>query len=422
MQKAEIIAIGDELLRGDVENTTTPFIIDQIRELGYDLIRTTTIGDEIGPITGVIQSALVNAKIVILTGGLGPTSDDITRDALAKALGRPLELRPELWQEIQKLFEQRGMLTPSGNIRQAYLPCGAQAIPNSLGTACGIIALHNQSVVIALPGPPHELRRMWLDSVRPDLWRRYPVCALEMQQNRVFKIYGIGESAVMEKLRRLLDVTRDEGVRFGFYPRDGEVHIVIKAIGREEATRVLLDRLSGDLKNVLGTDLYGTGEDTLPAKTGALLKLHNHTVATGESCTGGLIAHYLTGVSGSSDYYRGGIVAYNSDVKEKLLGVSRGIIDNCGVVSEQTVMDMASGVCLLLNADFGIATTGIAGPAGGTPEIPVGTVYIGLATPGGRSSVKIFLPRMSRSLVKTMASKRAIDMLRRYLINQYGED
>jgi nicotinamide-nucleotide amidase len=229
----------------------------------------------------------------------------------------------------------------------------------------------------------------------------------------------------MERLRHLLDATRDAGVGFGFYPRDGEVHVVIKATGGEYETRALLDHLSGALKNLLGTDLYGTGEDTLPAMTGALLKAHHHTVATAESCTGGLVAHYLTEVSGSSDYYLGGIVAYNSGIKEKLLGVSREIIDNFGVVSEQVAMDMATGARSLLDADFGIATTGIAGPAGGTPELPVGTVYVGLATPGGRSAIKIFLPRMSRSLIKTMASKKAIDILRRYLINSngyYGED
>ncbi|MGD0621004.1 MAG: competence/damage-inducible protein A [Thermacetogeniaceae bacterium] len=416
MYKAEIIAIGDELLSGDVENTTTPFIIEEIRSLGYNLIRTTTVGDETGRIARAVQGALGAAEIVVLTGGLGPTPDDVTREALSKAIDRPLEFRPELWQEIQRLFEQRGKSTPPANINQAYLPYHAQAVPNSVGTACGIIVEHHEAAIIVLPGPPHELRRMWLDSVRPYLERRYPASSLDGQQSRVFKVYGIGESEVMERLRHFLDATRETGVGFGFYPRAGEVHIVIKAAGAEHETEALLDHLSVSLKNLLGTDLYGTGEDTLPARTGALLKERRHTVATAESCTGGLVAHYLTGVPGSSEYFRGGIIAYHSDIKEKLLCISKETVDKFGVVSEQTAMAMAIGARSALEADFGIATTGIAGPAGGTPELPVGTVFLGLATPDGQSASKILLPRMGRGLIKIMASKKAIDLLRRYLI------
>ena len=252
MHKAEIIAIGDELLSGDVENTTTPFMIDQIRSLGYDLIRATTVGDKIDRIARAVQGALRAAEIVILTGGLGPTPDDITREAMAKAIDTPLEFRPELWQEIQRLFEQRGKSTPPANINQAYLPYQAQAVPNSVGTACGIIVEHHEAAIIVLPGPPHELRRMWLDSVRPYLERRFPANSLDRQQSRVFKIYGLGESDVMERLRRLLDATRETGVGFGFYPRKGEVHIIIKAAGAELETGALLDHLSVSLQNLLG--------------------------------------------------------------------------------------------------------------------------------------------------------------------------
>ncbi len=416
MHKAEIIAIGDELLRGDVENTTTPFIIEEIRSLGYDLVRATTVGDETGRIAGAVQGALSAAEIVVLTGGLGPTPDDVTREALSKAIDLPLEFRPELWQEIQRLFEQRGKSTPPANINQAYLPYHAQAVPNSVGTACGIIVEHHEAAIIVLPGPPHELRRMWLESVRPYLARRYPASALDGQQSRVFKVYGLGESEIMERLRHFLEATGEAGVGFGFYPRAGEVHIVIKAAGAGHETGALLDHLSGSLKNLLGTDLYGTGEDTLPACTGALLKERRQTVATAESCTGGLAAHYLTGVPGSSEYFRGGIIAYHNDIKAKLLSVSRETIDRFGAVSEQTAMAMATGARSALEADFGIATTGIAGPAGGTPEVPVGTVFVGLSTPDGQSASKIFIPRMSRGLIKIMAAKKAIDLLRRYLI------
>lgn len=422
MYKAEIIAIGDELLRGDVENTTAPFILDQVRELGYELIRMTTVGDDIDRIAKVIQDALNAADVIFLTGGLGPTPDDVTREALAKATNQPLEFQTELWEEIKTLFRQRGKETPPANINQAYLPYHAQAVPNSLGTACGIILEHHATAIIVLPGPPQELRRMFLDSVRPYLEQRFPPDDLSRQQTQIFKIYGIGESEVMEKLQSLVDAALEMGVRFGFYPRAGEVHIVLKATGSEYETRALLEHLAESLKNLLGNNLYGTGDDTLAARTGAVLKTHHYTVATAESCTGGLIAHYLTGVPGSSDWFRGGIVAYNAEVKERILGVRAETIDKTGVVSKQTVMEMASGARLALGADFGIATTGIAGPSGGTSRAPVGTVYIGLATPEEVFVQKLLLPRMSRGLVKAMASKKAIDQLRRHLINIYGED
>jgi nicotinamide-nucleotide amidase len=416
MPKVEIIAIGDELLRGDVENTTTPFLIEQMRSLGYDLIRATTVGDEIERIAGLVQAALGVAKIVVLTGGLGPTVDDVTREALAKAVGLPLEFRPELWQEIQNLFKQRGQTPPPANINQAYLPYHAQAVPNAVGTACGILFTYHDAAIIVLPGPPHELRRMWLDSVRPYLEQHYPVGSLDRQQSRVFKVYGIGESEVMERLLPLVAASKQTGVGFGFYPRAGEVHIVVKAAGAEHEIRSLLDHLTDSLKNLLGTNLYGTGEDTLPAVTGNLLKEHGQTVAAAESCTGGLIAHFLTGVPGSSEYFRGGIVAYQNDIKERLLGVDKEIIDHFDVVSEQTALAMAAGARSVLDADYGLATTGLAGPAGGTPGISVGTVYIGLVTPDEQSVFRIFWPRMSRDLIKTMAAKKAIDVLRRYLI------
>lgn len=421
MYRAEIIAIGDELLRGDVENTNTPFIVDQFRALGYDLIRINTIGDDIDRIARAIKDAVEAAKIIIMTGGLGPTPDDVTREALARAIGQPLEFRRELWQEIQELFRQRGRKTPPANINQAYLPYHAQAVTNSLGTACGILVEQHEAAIIALPGPPQEMRSMFLSSVRPYLERRYPTAALSRQESRIFKVYGIGESDVMEKLRGLLEAARDTGVRFGFYPRAGEVHIVLKAAGSGE-TRALLDHLAVSLKNLLGTDLYGAGEETLPARTGDLLKAHRHTVGAAESCTGGLIAHCLTSVPGSSEYFLGGIVAYNKSIKEKLLGVSRKTINTFGVVSEQVAMEMAVGVRLALGADFGLASTGIAGPSGGTPELPVGTVCIGMATPDERSALRLFLPRTGRTLIKTMASKKAIDLLRRHLIELYGED
>jgi nicotinamide-nucleotide amidase len=416
MARVEIIAIGDELLRGDVVNTTTAFIREQLAGVGYELVQLTTVGDEIGRIVKAIRDALNAAEIVILTGGLGPTPDDVTREALARAIDQPLEFRTELWQEIQKLFRQRGRETSSANISQAYLPYQARAVPNSLGTACGIIAGHDGATIIALPGPPHELRQMVVDHVLPYLRGHYPPDPSCVTRSKTFKVYGIGESDVFERIRRLVEAAQAAGLKFSFYPRAGEVHLVITAAGAGSEAAALFDHLGPSLSNLLGASLYGAGEDTLPSVTGALLRTHGLTVGTAESCTGGLIAHYLTNVPGSSYYFRGGIVAYDPGLKERLLHVRRSTLDNFGVVSEQTAAEMAAGACKLLGSDFGLATTGLAGPSGGTPEIPVGTVYIGLASPDGVSVDRLFWPRLSRDQVKTMASKKAIDMLRRFLL------
>lgn len=415
MTKVEIIATGNELLTGTVENTTTPFLVDQIRMLGYEIIKLNTVRDNLEEIKGAICEALGRADLIIVTGGLGPTPDDVTREAIAESIQMPLEFRSELWEEIQAFFKKRKRETPPPNINQAYLPYGALAIPNVLGTAPGIIVNLNSKIIIALPGPPEELRQMFLNEVKPFLLHTFPQQTTHLK--RCFKVCGVGETVILQKLKDVLEKARDTSAEFSFLPRTGEVHIFLRVSAGEPQLLVDLER---KIKISLGDDLYGIDEETLPGKVGELLRSNNLTLGVAESCTGGLIMSYLTNIPGSSDYLRGGIVAYNNEVKERHLGVKPETLEKFSEVSSNTAMEMAEGIKRALNTDIGLATTGFAGPTGGLSEAPVGTVYVGLSTSKENLYSRHFFPGVGRITVKSMAAKAALDLLRRYLIRLKG--
>ncbi|MDH7578448.1 MAG: competence/damage-inducible protein A [Bacillota bacterium] len=415
MVKVEIIATGNELLRGEVENSTTPFLLDQFLGMGYEIGKLITICDDREQIKRAVREALTRAEVIVITGGLGPTPDDLTREALAGAINQPLEFRPEIWEAIQLFFRTRNRETPPANIKQAYLPQQALAVFNSLGTAPGIIVAQGSQTIIALPGPPGELIQMFVNEVKPYLKERYQVAFF--QKRCTFKVFGLGESAILEKLKELLKEIKDMPAKICFLPRLGEVHLILQVTGVQKEVESLFFRLEEKVKCLLGPDLYGVDEATLPGKVGELLRTQNLTLGVAESCTGGLIGNYLTNVPGSSDFFRGGIIAYTNDIKEKLLGVKAGTLAGAGAVSPETAEEMALGICRVLRSDFGLATTGIAGPSGGLPENPVGTVYAGLATPSGTFVKKFFYPGVGRITVKTLAAKGALDFLRRFLIN-----
>lgn len=414
MAKVEIIATGDELVKGEIENTTTPFLLNQLLELGYEIGRLVTIGDDQEEIKRTIREALTRAEIIIVTGGLGPTPDDLTREALAEAVNQPLEFRPELWEAIQLFFRARGRETPPANIKQAYLPYQARAVSNHLGTAAGIIVTQGIQTIIALPGPPGELKQMFLSEIRPYLEGRYPV--VPFQKKCTFKVFGLGESAILERLKEFLKEIKDTPVKIGFLPRLGEVHVILQATGTRNGVESVFLQLVEKIKSLLEPDLYGIDDTTLPGKVGELLRSQNVTLGVAESCTGGLIGNYLTDIAGSSDYFCGGIIAYHNEIKENILGVKAKTLAEAGAVSPETAKEMALGARRVLGTDLGLATTGVAGPSGGLPETPVGTVYVGLATPSGVFAKKLFYPGVGRITVKKLAAKGALDFLRRFLI------
>jgi len=415
MTKVEIIATGNELLRGAVENITTPFLVNQVLSWGYEIIRLNTVRDNLEEIKGAICDALTRADLIIVTGGLGPTPDDLTRDAIAESIQMPLEFRNELWEEIQSFFKKRGRETPPSNINQAYLPYGALAVPNALGTAAGIIVTHNSKIIVALPGPPEELRQMFLNEVKSFLLRNFPPQITYL--TRCFKVCGIGETVVLQRLKDVLDAARNTSAKFSYLPRGGEVHIILQVSADEP--QVFSD-LEARICLALGEDLYGIDEETLPGKVGELLRSINFTLGVAESCTGGLILNYLTNIPGSSDYLRGGIVAYHNEIKERQLGVNPETLAVFSEVSPNTAKEMAMGVRRALGTDIGLATTGFAGPTGGLPDAPVGTVYVGLSTPWETFFSKLFYPGLGRITIKSMVAKAALDLLRRYLIRLGG--
>lgn len=415
MTGVEIIATGNELLQGTVENTTTHYIVKQVMDMGYEIRKLSMVRDELDEIKGALCEALNWADLIFITGGLGPTPDDLTREALAEAIQQPLEFRGELWEGIQAYFRAREMPTPPANINQAYLPYGARSVPNSLGTAPGIIVTHNHQLVVALPGPPDELRQMFSNEIKPFLNKHYP--ANFLSKVRIFKICGLGESTILERLHKILDETKNPDVKFGYLPRDGEVHLILRVTGESKAgAEALLAVLDERIRLALGADLYGTDEETLPGKVGELLHRKNLTLGTAESCTGGLLLSYLTNVPGSSSYLKGGIVAYNNETKVKMLGVQPQTLCLYGAVSPETAKEMAQGARQMLGTDFSLATTGFAGPSGGRqPDTPVGTVYIALATPRNVTARKLCYPGFGRLTIKSLAAKAALDLLRRYL-------
>jgi nicotinamide-nucleotide amidase len=416
----EIIATGSELLHDGARNTTTPFLISQLTELGYEIKKISTVDDRIEEIKGAVQEALRHADLIFVTGGLGATPDDVTREGVAEALDIPMEFRLDIWEEIQRYFKERHSTIAPVNIKQAYLPCGAHSLHNSLGTAPGIMIPYNEDqLLVVLPGPPREAKEMFSLEVKPYLEKHYPA---SLSRRCIFKICGCGETIIYDRLQDVIKIAEKAGIECSFLPGLGEVQLLLNVNEPNGEQEEYLRKLSGQIKKLLGSDLYGVNEETLTGKVGELLMEKESTVGVAESCTGGLVLSYLTDVPDSSRYLRGGLVAYSCGIKEKILGVKSKTLDEYGAVSTQTAKEMASGVRRLMSVSYGLATTGFAGPDGGTKENPVGTVYLGLATAERVLAKKIYFPGLGRATLKKIAAKRAIDFLRRYLINPDGVD
>lgn len=407
---AEIVSIGTELLLGQIVNTNAAYLAAELAALGVPVYHQTTVGDNLERAVEVLRQALSRADVVLITGGLGPTPDDITREVVARALGEELVFDEESAEQIRAFFAARGREATETNLRQAYLPASAQPIPNPLGTAPGVLAEKGGKIVVALPGVPPEMKQMWAETVKPYL--RQTGRIETFLRSRTLRVVGLGESFVADRLGELLDSTNPT---LATYAQRGEVtlRLTARAVSEEEA-QTLLDELEQRIRERIGPYICGRDEEGLEYEVGRLLRATGWTIAVAESCTGGLIGHRLTAVPGSSDYFVGGIVAYSNEVKRRWLGVPEETLRRVGAVSEETARAMAQGVRERLQTDLGLACTGIAGPGGGTPEKPVGLVYVALAAPDeGRGERHRW--RGSREDIKYRASQAALDLLRRYL-------
>jgi nicotinamide-nucleotide amidase len=407
----EILAVGSELLTPHHMDTNSLYLTERLNELGFEVSFKTVVGDDIAAIGQRVKQALRRSALVILGGGLGPTGDDRTREAVAAALKRTLVLRKDLLGRIEDRFRRRGIPMPATNRKQAYLIRGATVLPNDNGTASGQWVQIGEKALVLLPGPPHELRAMFEDSVFPRLEkerRGYLV-------RHVFKTAGLTESQVEAQIANLYPKGGQRDITVLAAPGQIEVHLTsFSPRSRLDAERRLRP-IEKELRRRLAVNIFTQSGERLEEVVGRLLKDKNKTLAVAESCSGGLLSHRLTNVPGSSDYFLEAVVAYSNAAKVNLLGVRNSLIRANGAVSVPVALAMARGIRRRARSDFGLSITGIAGPAGGSAEKPVGLVYIGLAWAGGGEVVKnLFLG--NRELVKNQSAQKALDVLRRYLL------
>lgn len=402
---AEIIAVGTELLLGDILNTDAQFLAKELAALGIGLYAQTVVGDNRERLSLAIQTALKRADIVILTGGLGPTDDDITRETAAEVLGLPLIYHEEIYKNIVARIKAN---IPESNKRQAYVPEGATILNNDNGTAPGLLLEQNEKMLILLPGPPKELEPMFTDKVIPLLSSKTGavICS------ETVRLFGIGESAVGETVR---DLMQADNPTVAPYVKDGDVtlRITARASTQKDASDMILP-VKEKIVSRFPDHVYGFGEDTLPTKTLRFCLEKGYSIATAESCTAGMIAATIGDMPGASAIFFEGFVTYSNEAKEKNLGVPHEILVNHGAVSEETARAMAEGVCKKTGAYIGISATGIAGPGGGTPEKPVGLVYIGVCV-GGKTTVRKCMLHGNRSRVRRMTVLHAFDELQKRL-------
>ncbi len=409
---AEIICVGSELLLGHIVNTNASYLARKLAAEGIDMFYQSVVGDNPGRLSAAIRAALQRSDIVITSGGLGPTVDDITIGAIASSLSLPLVLDKKTLRGIKNYFKKMRVKMPPDNKRQAYIPKGAVAIPNPVGTAPASIVECEGGIIAALPGPPRELAPIFENSIIPYLRKKYKSRAVII--TRAVRTAGAPEAAVNKKAAAFLKMKGDTTV--GIYASLGEVDLKITAKGKNEKEALKkIKKVKSRIISRLGGIIYGFDGDTLESAAGKLLLKKNLSLALAESCTGGLVSNRITNVPGSSRYFKTGAITYSNDSKIKELGVPADLIKEHGAVSRQAAVKMAKGILKKSGADYAIALTGIAGPAGGGKKKPVGLVYIALAN---RRKVICAEKRFigNRMDIKLQASTAALDMLRKALL------
>lgn len=401
--RIELITTGSELLLGFTLNTHVNYLARALAPLGLRLHRHVTTADNRADMRAAIADALTRADILLITGGLGPTSDDVTRDVIAELLDRPLHRDDAVVAAMRDRARRRGYAVPESSLVQALVPAGAQVLPNPNGTAPGLALDHDGRLLLLLPGPPRELQPMFAESVVPLL--RVRCAGLIPADCRTLRVAGLGESQVAERIAPVL--RRFSDLEVGYCARPGEVEV--RVIHTDAARTAAAER---DIRAALGTHVFGTGDERLEEVVIRQLSAAGQTLAVAESCTGGLIAHRLTNVPGASAVLLAGWIPYSNAAKIRDLGVAADTLRQCGAVSEETARAMAAGARARAGADLAVVTTGIAGPTGGTPEKPVGLVYLALATARG-PTVERHLLRFERETFKQCASQFALDLIRR---------
>jgi nicotinamide-nucleotide amidase len=414
IETAAILSTGDELTTGRTVDTNANFIADQLVAAGLDVVAILVVGDYPERLAWAWREAIRLADVVISSGGLGPTADDLTTETVAQVTGRRLLLDAEVADRIRRMFEAMGRVMPENNLKQAQFPEGAVIVPNALGTAPGfrldLATEHGPRHLIVLPGVPREMKPMVEEQVLP--WLQQARGGNEVYLSHVFQTFGISESGLDELVAGC--VTPEEG-RIAFRAAFPQISVRLTVHGPPAVAPRRLEELCARLRERISGCAYGEGDTTMEAVVGGMLRERGMTIAVAESCTGGLVGHRITNVPGSSNYLKGGIVAYSNEIKERSLGVRAETLSQHGAVSEETAAEMATGVRHVLATDLGLAITGIAGPEGGTPDKPVGTVCFALAAPA-----TVYRRRYqlwgTRDWVKLLSSQIALDWVRRFLL------
>jgi nicotinamide-nucleotide amidase len=412
---AEIIAVGSELLTPFRQDTNSLYLTERLNSLGVEVAFKTIVGDNLKDIVRVTKAALSRADILIVSGGLGPTEDDLTREAVAQTLGLQLRRDPEIVQAIERRFTEHGWKMSSNNVKQADVISGATVLSNANGTApgqwIGGRSDGKEKIVILLPGPPHELKALFESAVLERLRAKVPKQFLSA---RVLKITGMGESACDARVAPIYKRFADVDTTILAAP--GEIQLHLRTRGKsDEAADKRLDELVGLIEEELGDNVYSDNGDSLEQIVSYFLQMRDASLSVAESCTGGLLAERLTSVSGSSRYFIGGAVVYSNELKTQLADVPADLIDVYGAVSEQVARALAEGIRKKCGTTLGLGVTGIAGPTGGTAEKPVGLVFHALASESGTEVIKRNFPG-DRARIRWFASQQALDMVRRKLM------
>ncbi len=405
--ECELIVVGDELLRGSVVDTNSAFIARRLAELGITVKRVVRVGDEEKDIRLALAESLIRVRLILITGGLGPTDDDRTLAAVCGLINRSMSVNSTVRTRIQRIFEKKKIKMPRLAERQAYIPQGAKVFLNPIGMVPGMAIEHQGSIIILLPGVPQEMKVL-LDNGIIDYLKNNKIVTYQKIHTALVRTSGLIESQWAPRLEKKLK--KFPCVRIGYYPSVSGLDLVFS--GPDEFNVKRCVSLAVEL---LGDNVYAVAEKSLAEIVGDLLRKNRFTVATAESCTGGLVGDLITSVPGSSDYFLGGVIAYANDIKENLLGVSKTTLERHGAVSRETVNEMLKGTVRITGADCAVAVSGIAGPGGGTKAKPVGLVYIGVLA-GKKQRIQQYMFSGTRELIKQRAAWTAIDQLRRVLI------
>ncbi len=410
--QAEIISVGDEITSGQIVDSNAAYLSQRLVELGIPVAMHTGVGDVERQIEETVKDAAARSEVVIVSGGLGPTHDDVTREAVAAAAGTALALDAGALENIRSMFARRGIEMPRSNEKQALIPKGGIVLPNSTGTAAGFCVRVGKASVFVVPGVPSEMKAMFEEAIVPLLPRSSGTIA-----TRALRCFGMSESLIAEKLSAEIDLDGDPKV--AFLPVEGVISVKFTSSGETRAAALERIRPACDrAKEILGVVVFGEDEDTLSDAVAWLLQAQGKTIALAESCTGGLIADSLTDVPGISRHLLEGLVTYSNESKTRLLGIPKALLETVGAVSEEVARLMAEGVRARSGAGVGVGATGIAGPAGGSPDKPVGTVHIAVSTAARTVHRKLALLGTRRQ-VKDRAAKYALNMVRLELLAEW---